>query len=79
MADEDDLLWERDIDGESLVKDILYNGNSGYSILIIDDNTHERYYWGNVDKSKKYHARVIEYNRFAWDYTKLIYHIKEIE
>ena len=33
---------------------------------------------GDIDKSKKYHVRVIEVNRFAWDYTKLIYYIKEI-
>lgn len=79
MEDEDDLWWERDMDGGSLVKDILYNDDSGYSINIIDDNTHKKFYWNHIDKSKKYHVRVIEYNRFAWDYTKLIYHIKEIK
>lgn len=78
MEDEDDLLWERDMDGESLVKRFLYDSDSGYSIYIIDDNTHERFYWGHIDKSKKYHVRVIEVNRFGWDYTKLVYYIKEI-
>lgn len=77
MADEDDLLWEHDMTGESLVKDIL--NSSGHSIEIIDDETHEKYYWNTIDRSKKYHVRVTEYSRLAWDFSKLTYHIKEIK
>lgn len=76
MADEDDLLWERDMDGESLVKDVL--NHNGHSIDIVDDETHKIYFWNTIDRSKKYHVRVIEYFRLAWDYSKLTYHIKEI-
>ena len=77
MADEDDLLWERDMDGESLVKDIFNRGS--HSIDIVDDETHDCYYWNTIDKSKKYHVRVTEYSRLAWDWSKLTYHIKEIK
>lgn len=77
MADEDDLLWERDMDGESLVKDIL--NSSGHPIDIIDDETHKKYYWNTIDRSKKYHVRVTEYFGLAWDYSKLNYYIKEIK
>lgn len=77
MTDEDDLLYERDMDGKSLVKDIL--SNTGYSVDIVNDETHKFYYWDTIDKSKKYHVRVTEYSRLAWDYSKLTYHIKEIK
>lgn len=77
MTDEDDLLWERDIDGESLVKDVLNNGRD--CVDIVNDETHENYYWNTIDRSKKYHARVTEYSSFSWDYSKITYHIKEIK
>ena len=77
MTDKEDFLWERDIDGESLVKDIL--NSSGHSIDIVNDETHEFYYWNTIDKSKRYYVRVTEYSRLAWDYSKLTYHIKEIK
>lgn len=77
MADEGNFLWERDMDGESLVKDIFNNGRD--FVDIVNDETHEMYYWNTIDRSKKYHVRVIEYFRLAWDYSKLTYHIKEIK
>ena len=63
--------------GESLVKDIFNNGRD--FIDIVDDETHAKYYWNTIDKSKKYHVRVTEYNSFSWDYSLITYHIKEIE
>lgn len=78
MANKGDFLWERDIDGESLVKNLLSNHDSGYSINIIDDDTN----YDNIDKSKKYHVKVIEcseFNGVVWDYFKLKYYIKEIK
>lgn len=78
MADENNLLYERDMDGESLVKDVLNNGRD--CVDIVDDETHEIYYWNTIDRSKKYHViRVTEYFRLAWDYSKITYHIKEIK
>jgi len=77
MVDEGYLVFERDMTGESLVKDIL--NSSSHSIDIVDDETHEIYYWNTIDRSKKYHVRVTEYSRLAWDYSKLTYHIKEIK
>lgn len=77
MTDEDDLLYERDMDGETLVKDIL--SHNGHSVGIIDDETHEIYYWNTINRTKKYHVRVTEYFRLAWDWSKLTYHIKEIK
>ena len=78
MATEEYLVWERDIDGESLVKNLLSNHNSGYSLNIIDDDTN----YDNIDKSKKYHVKVTEYcdyNGIVWNYFKLKYYIKEIK
>ncbi len=74
MVDEGDFLWECNMDGESLVKDVLNNGRD--FIDIIDDETHAKYYLNTIDKSKKYHVRVTEYNS---DYSKITYHIKEIK
>lgn len=78
MADEGYLVFERDITGESLVKNLLSNHDSNYNIKIIDDETHEnyyfdrlindktnkKYYWNNIDRSKKYHVRVTEYSEY---------------
>lgn len=78
MADEGNFLWERDMDGESLVKNLLSNHDSGYTI-VIDDKTHKYY---TIDKSKKYHVRVTEHSEFngiVWNYTILEYRIKEIK
>ena len=72
------LVWERDIDGESLVKNLISNNDSGYTINIIDDDTN----YDNFNKSKKYHVKVIEYSEFngvIWNYFKLKYYIKEIK
>lgn len=75
MEDEE-FLKECNMDGESLVKDILYARSSGNSVCILDDETRKRYYWNTIDRSKKYHVRVTEYFR---NYSKHIYYIKEIE
>ena len=77
MANEDNFLWERDMDGESLVKDIFNNGRD--FVDIVDDETQAQYYWNTIDKSKNYHVRVTEYSSFSWDYSMITYHIKEIK
>ena len=77
MTDEDDLIYECDIDGESLAKHLL--DGSVFPIFVINDETNEIYFADTIDKSAKYHMRVTGYYMCNWHYPKLTYHLREIK
>ena len=68
------LLFNKILDGESLVKDIIET--DGVS-SIIDDNG-KSYWWDTIDRTKKYHVRKYEYERALQNYSVISYKIKEL-
>ena len=68
------LLFDKILDGESLVKDIIKT--DGVS-SIIDDNG-KSYWWDTIDRTKKYHVKKYEYERALQDYSVISYKIKEL-
>ena len=71
----EELLFNKTLDGEALVKDIL-NTNGVSSIT--DDNG-KTYWWDTIDKTKKYQVKKYEYERALQDYSVISYKIKEIK
>lgn len=69
-----DLLFNKPMDGESLVKDIL--NTDGVSSIM--DNNGKSYWWNTIDKTKKYQVRKYEYDRALQDYSVISYRIKEL-
>lgn len=69
-----DLLFNKTLDGETLVKDIL--NTDGVSSITDEDG--KSYWWNTIDKSKKYQVRKYEYDRALQDYSVISYKIKEI-
>ena len=69
-----DLLFNKPMDGESLVKDIL--NTDGVSSIM--DNNGKSYWWDTIDKTKKYQVRKYEYDRALQDYSVISYKIKEL-
>ena len=67
-------LFNKILDGESLVKDII--NTDGVSSII--DDAGKSYWWNTIDKSKKYQVRKYEYDRALQDYSVISYKIKEI-
>ena len=69
-----DLLFDKIMDGESLVKDIL--NTDGVSSIM--DNNGKSYWWNTIDETKKYQVRKYEYDRALQDYSVISYRIKEL-
>ena len=70
----EDLLFDKTLGGEALVKDIL-NTNGVSSIT---DENGKSYWWNTIDKTKKYRVRKYEYDRALQDYSVISYKIKEV-
>lgn len=69
---EENLLFTKTLDGESLVKEVIKD--KGH---ITDENGKE-YWWNTIDKTKKYKVKKYEYDRTLQDYSVISYKIKEI-
>lgn len=70
----EDLLFEKTMDGKSLVKDIVNTDG----VSSIRDNNGKTYWWNTIDKTKKYQVRKYEYDRALQDYSVISYKIKEL-
>ena len=70
----EDLLFEKTMDGESLVKDILKTDG----VSSIRDNNGKSYWWNTIDKTKNYQVRKYKYDRALQDYSVISYKIKEL-
>ena len=70
----EELLFDKIMDGESLVKDILRTDG----VSSITDNNGKSYWWNTIDKTKKYQVRKYEYERALQDYSTISYKIKEL-
>ena len=69
-----DLLFDKIMDGELLVKDIL--NTDGVSSIM--DNNGKSYWWNTIDETKKYQVRKYEYDRALQDYSVISYRINEL-
>lgn len=67
-------LFNRILDGESLVKDILDTDG----VSSITDENGKSYWWNTIDRTKTYRVRKYEYDRALQDYSVISYEIKEI-
>ena len=67
-------LFNRILDGESLVKDILDTDG----VSSITDENGKSYWWNTIDRTKTYRVRKYEYERALQDYSVISYKIKEI-
>lgn len=67
-------LFNRILDGESLVKDILDTDG----VSSITDENGKSYWWNTIDRTKTYRVRKYEYDRALQDYSVISYKIKEI-
>ena len=66
------LLFDKILDGESLVKEVMNSPGS------ITDENGKSYWWDTIDRTKKYHVRKYEYDRALQDYSVISYKIKEL-
>ena len=67
-------LFNRILNGESLVKDILDTDG----VSSITDENGKSYWWNTIDRTKTYRVRKYEYDRALQDYSVISYKIKEI-
>ena len=70
----EDLLFNKVLGGEELVKDILNTDN----VSSIRDQTGKSYWWNTIDKKKKYQVEKYEYERALQYYPVISYIIKEV-
>ena len=70
----EDLLFNKVLGGEELVKDILNTDNVSY----IRDQVGNSHWWYTIDKKKKYQVEKHEYERALQDYPIIFYIIKEV-
>lgn len=71
----EELLFNKTLGGESLVKDILNTDG----VSSITDENRKSYWWNTIDKSKKYQVKKYEYWRALQPYQVISYEIKEIK
>lgn len=71
----EELLFNKTLGGESLVKDILNTDG----VSSITDENRKSYWWNTIDKSKKYQVKKYEYWRALQPYPVISYEIKEIK
>lgn len=69
-----EVLFNKTLDGEALVKDILNTDG----VSSIRDDKGKSYWWNTIDKTKKYQVRKYEYDRALQYYSVISYEIKEI-
>ena len=70
----EELLFDKTLDGESLVKDILNTEN----VSSIRDENGKAYWWNTIDKTKTYQVKKYEYDRALQYYSVISYVIKEL-
>ena len=70
----EDLLFNKVLGGEELIKDILNTDNVSY----IRDQAGNLHWWYTIDKKKKYQVEKYEYERALQDYPIIFYIIKEV-
>ena len=70
----EELLFNKVLGGEELVKDILNTDN----VSSIRDQTGKSYWWDTIDKKKKYQVEKYEYERALQYYPIISYIIKEV-
>ena len=70
----EDLLFNKVLGGEELVKYILNTDN----VSSIRDQTGKSYWWNTIDKKKKYQVEKYEYERALQYYPVIFYIIKEV-
>ena len=68
------LLFDKILDGESLVKDIIKTDG----VSSITDDNGKSYWWDTIDRTKKYNVKKYEYERALQDYSVISYKIKEL-
>ena len=68
------LLFDKILDGESLVKDIIKTDG----VSSITDDNGKSYWWDTIDRTKKYYVKKYEYERALQDYSVISYKIKEL-
>ncbi len=73
VSNMEELLFNKVLGGEELVKDILNTDNVSY----IRDHVGNSYWWNTIDKKKKYQVEKYEYERALQDYPIIYYIIKE--
>lgn len=67
-----ELLYCKNLDGESLVKEVVNSPGS------ITDENGNSYWWNTIDRTKRYQVKKYEYDRALQDYSVISYKIKEI-
>ena len=65
----EDLLFNKVLGGEELIKDILNTDN----VSSIRDQTGKSYWWDTIDKKKKYQVEKYEYERALQNYPIISY------
>ena len=73
----EDLLFDKALDGEALVKDIL--NTDGWWVSYIIDYEGKSYWWNTIDRTKKYQVKKYKYKRSSQFYPVISYKIKEIK
>lgn len=70
--EESELIYNKVLDGESLVKEVLKEHGS------VTDDKGKSYWWNTIDRTKKYQVKKCEYDRALQDFPVITYKIKEI-
>lgn len=66
------MVYDKVLDGESLVKEVLeYPGS-------VKDDKGNTYWWNTINKTKRYQVRKFEYGRALQYYPVISYEIKEL-
>ena len=74
VSNMEELLFNKVLGGEELVKDILNTDN----VSSIRDQTGKSYWWNTIDKKKKYQVEKYEYERALQYYPIIFYIINEV-
>ena len=67
----EELLYNKTLDGEDLVKELINNPGS------VRDKNGKSYWWNTIDITKKYQVKKYEYDRALQDFPVITYKIKE--
>lgn len=70
----EEALFNKTLDGESLVKDILNTDG----VSSITDENGKKYWWNTIDKMKTYQVEKYKYDRALQYYSVISYKIKQI-
>lgn len=68
----EEMIYNKVLDGESLVKELLKEHGS------VTDDKGNSYWWDTINRTKRYQVRKYEYQRALQDYPVISYKIKEL-